>query len=460
MTIGCFSIQSDPSKLTHYSSDDCKLSEFFKSTQTPMNRWSARIEDRYRCRLSPVLADWFDSETWKLVGSGEYREPVAPESLLVPAPEVIWPGLMGCDLLPLIGNTAGDWLCVRVDQNNVMSEVVQWYHGGGDWIPWGEDLAQAILFDAAIERIPGAARRHAVPAENPRPVVDAAQRRQDPLLQWARSHRPDAVAALFDRQLQGQEIAEAMLESQLAEVAVRCELVISLLTHWPRAILHSLFRDDASLDRSDLAKWSFDLDQMPEPIRHNLQKQTGVAASQDWDAAAVHANRVCEIAPELAWGWEIFGYAAERRGDLSSAIAAYRRASTCSVFTDQSIRLDTHWMASESAKFSVARLKQLRPDEVATSTYFQILCQPDAGQRRRQATAYWTEQAGQMAGNNDPCQTHRCHVAAAWDLGAEGIQSYASVLDRITESAQDAGQEGRAEVARTHLLCLRERYGV
>ena len=453
------SVHTGPA-LTYFSSDVCNLSESFESPQTQMNRWSSRIAERYQCRLSPSLADWFDREIWKLTGSGEYREPIAPESLLVPAPDVIWPGLMCCDLLPLIGNAAGDWLCVRVDQDNVLSEVVQWYHGGGDWIPWGKDLPQAIIFDAAIERIPGAARRHAVPAENPRPVADPAQRRLDPLLQWARSHRPDAVAAIFDHQLHGHEIAEAMLEFQLAEVAVRCELVVALLTHWPRGILSALFRDDASLDRADLVKWSFDLDQMPEPIRQRLREQTGVAASQDWEAAAVHADRVSEIAPELAWAWEILGYAAERRGDLASAISAYQRASTCSVFTDQSIRLDTHWMAHASAKFSVARLRQLCPDQVATSSYFQILLQPDGSQRRQQATTYWTKQAWQMAEQNDHQQAHRCHMAAAWDLGAEGISSYASVLDRISESALRAGQSGRAEVARTHRLCLRDRYRV
>jgi hypothetical protein len=221
-----------------------------------------------------------------------------------------------------------------------------------------------------------------------------------------------------------------------------------------------LVQDDASLDRSLLTRWSFDLDLIPENIRRRLQQKTGTSVAQDWESAARHSREVCRLAPDLAWAWEISGYAAEKLGDISSAIDSYRRGATCSVFTDQSTRLDTHWTARESAKFSVARLKHHRPDEVQASRYLQILCHPDARQRRVETTAYWSERAQQSSQAKQDREAHRCYVAAAWDLGTEPMSSYASLLSCIAESADASEQYGRAELARTHRRCLRDRYGV
>lgn len=407
-----------------------------------------------------MLADWFDNGPWAKTGGGEYRVPVSPEVLLQPAPEEIWPVLMCCDVLPLISNAAGDWLCLRIDDNNVMSEVVQWYHGAGDWLPWGKDVAEAILFDAAIGQNPKSTRRHAVPAEDPRPDAGNVRGTNDPLLRWALSHFAAETAELFEGRVAGRDVIEGMLEARIAEVAVRCEMVVSLLNHWPREDLQPLVQADASLDRSVLTRWSFDLDLIPETIRCRLQQATGLSAVQDWQSAARHCQEVCRLAPELAWAWEISGYAAEKLGDVSSAIDAYRRGASCSVFTDQSTRLDTHWTAREAAKFSVARLKHHRPDEVQASRYFQILCHPDSRQRRVETTKYWAERAQQFSQANQDREAHRCYVAAAWDLGTEPLATYAQLLSCIAESADESEQFGRAELARTHRRCLRDRYGV
>lgn len=447
---------------------DRRSSSSLVPPQTFMSTWSAQIADRYRCRLSPVIADWFDSGQWKLAGSDEFRDPVSPVALLAPSPDVIWPALMGCDLIPLLGNLAGDWLCARIDQDDLMSEVVHWYHGGGDWIPWGSDLAQAIVFDATVDRMPAAQHRHAVPAENPRPVADQHERRQNPQLRWALSHVPSTVAQLVDESVLGEEISQAMIDCQVAEVAVRCERVVASLAHGHRERLASLVGSDGAHDRVELAQWAFDLDMMPKPIRVRLQQQAGHAESQDWQSAAHHCRHVCRIAPDLAWAWEIAGYAAERKGELTSAMEAYRHAATCSVFTDQSIRLGTHWLADESAKFAVARMQRISPDEIAGSTYYQLLCQRDTRRRRLESTNYWIEQASRFAdvaatddeNTRHNREAHRCYVAAAWDLGAEPISTYAGLLERIAETAQRSGQHSRSEVARTHRRCLQARYGL
>jgi hypothetical protein len=407
-----------------------------------------------------VLADWFDGEWWKHHGVGEYRDPVSPLDLLAAAPEVIWPGLMGCDLLPLIGNASGDWLCGQVDQNNQLSRVVQWYHGGGDWIPWGNELSEAILFDTAVGSTSQPLRRHSLPAEPVRVERDRADYNDDPLLQWALSHLPGDGAKFLQKRLQGEELSDAMLEMKLAEIAVRCERVISLLAHWPRAVLLAEIDENDPVDRARVTQWSFDSALIPPSIRTKLGQRIGTIPNQDWQGAAAEARIVSQLAPELAWPWEIVGYEAERRGDLEQAFAAYRHAANCSVFTDQSVRLDTHWLSSDSAKFSVARLRLHRPDEINRSPYYELLCRPDAGRRRRSVTEYWTRCGMEHAGRQNFHRAHECFVAAAWDVGAEPMSAYARCLELIAEAARASGQTGRAELARTHRLCLRDRYNV
>ena len=132
---------------------------------SPPTRWSSRIAEKYRLELSECFADWFDSQRFKLEGFSEFSTPIHPADLLIESPEPIWPALMCCDMIPIIGNQAGDYLCARVGPENTITEFVHWYHGGGDWIPWGSRLSEALLFDAVRHKLPGPHHRHAEPAE-------------------------------------------------------------------------------------------------------------------------------------------------------------------------------------------------------------------------------------------------------------------------------------------------------
>ena len=58
-----------------------KLSQESSLPSIAKAEWSTEFEQRYRCRLSPELADWFDAEIWKCTGHNEYHLPVAPETL-------------------------------------------------------------------------------------------------------------------------------------------------------------------------------------------------------------------------------------------------------------------------------------------------------------------------------------------------------------------------------------------
>jgi hypothetical protein len=94
--------------------------------------------------LSDDLIDWFDLEFWRLKTIGVFSQAATPGQLLESAPTVIWPGFMPANFLPLIGNTTGDWLCVKVDESGFASRIFHWYHGGGDWLPWGESLSTPV----------------------------------------------------------------------------------------------------------------------------------------------------------------------------------------------------------------------------------------------------------------------------------------------------------------------------
>ncbi len=435
------------------------LSESTNLPSAAAGPWSDRIASRYGCELSSDLADWFDSEVWKQSGHGEFREPVDADTLLSEAPDVIWPGLMPCDMLPILGNSAGDWLCVRIDQHNRASEIVQWYHGGGDWLPWGRSIADAILFDSLSERLPSPARRHALPAESPRP---ANPDDDDPILSWACRHVAPQVSALLDPSITEQQVADTLLQFDVSQIAVRCELVQSALKETLSATLDPTTAQQIGVDWNEVVQWMFDVQRMPIKTRQRLQRDYGLSISvpQDWYAAEQHSRRVVQLAPDLAWAWDVIGYAAERRGDQDEAADAYTQAAQCSVFTDQSVRLRTYWTADHAAKFSASRLQACFPEVVRQSDYLQMLCEADSHSRRRRVTNHWLEKAAESVAEGNWAEAHRHYVAAGWDLGAEPLAMFTELLEQIAESASRCRQTARAELARTHRRCLKERYDV
>jgi hypothetical protein len=381
--------------------------------------WSTRIADRYGCSLSSELGDWFDSGIWQSQGCGEFRQSIDPAALIEQAPEEIWPGMMGCDCLPILSNTAGDWLCVRIDQNNVAARIVHWYHGGGDWIPWGNQLAQAIAFDAVVDRFPSQTRRHAVPAESPRLDPDDGAKATDSITRWAFDHLPAKVVQAIDSSMTGEATAAVFLENKVAEVATRCELSISALVG-------------------------------------SIPGKRVVA----WKEAAAYAKPVTEIAPELAWAWDAVGHAAERQGNVKVACDNFLKAADCSAFTDQSIRLMTHATGDQPAKFAVARLMTLNPDLVLSSSYMRMLCDEDERSRRSAVCQHWLSQGKQHLEDGDALTAYDCFVAAGWDIGATPLETYGIILDEVADAAEASKQTARAEVARTHRRCLKVRFDV
>jgi hypothetical protein len=442
-------------------SDHSNLSGSSKPKSLSSDSWSERLAERYQCVFSPALIDWFDSEIWQRHGCGEYFCAVDPSLLLSDAPEPIWPGLMSCDLIPLIGNTSGDWLCVRVDGESKASEVVQWYHGGGDWIPWGRDIAQAIVFDGLIERISADSRRHAIPATVPRLTGQAE--RDDELFNWAFGHMPDGLAESLNTAGDSHQVAVCLLNAQVAEVAIHCELILKALCHADVESLQLAIGADAeSLSRNELTEWVFDISRIPEKHRQRIVsgKHGMELVEQNWKSAAPHAKAVTMLAPHLAWGWEILGYCEERFGHADLAVDAYSKAARCSVFTDQSVRLNTHWATDDASKFSIERIRQLDGTRIEKSEYLSTVSKIENGDRRTAVTDYWKQRAVRHLAAEEVADAYECYMAAGWDLGAGPITVYGEILERVHETAAQAGQRARAELAATHRRCLNDRYGI
>ncbi len=432
-------------------------------SDTKTEGWSDRLADRFACSLGPVLADWFDRELWTLTGTREFHVAATPKELLESTPESIWPGLMNADLVPIVSNGAGDWLCASMGADNVLSKIVHWYHGGGDWIEWGDDLAQAIVFDAIQSRLPGSRRRHATPAETIHggtgSGATAGNGDADPMLAWALNHVPPTVGDLFrDNTSTAGQVADVLIDHEVAEVAVRFELVQAALNI---SGLEEVSIEGLSPGSGAFAKASFDRDTVSFELAKRISLKTGSEdwRAQDWSAAETHAVAVTQRSPESAWAWDVAGYAAMRRGDSLVAMGRWLCGSQCQLFSDQSVRLQTHWAASIAAKFSAAMLAEHFPSAVQDSEYLTLLCEHDAAVRSDRVSRFWMAEGEEALAGDDGQAALDGFVAAGWDIGMRPITAYADLLDRIATTAQKIGQPGRARLAEVHRECLRDRYG-
>ncbi|KAA1262467.1 hypothetical protein LF1_50310 [Rubripirellula obstinata] len=393
-----------------------------------LERWSSRLADRYQIRLTDCLIDWFDSEQFLNRGLGEFSAPIHPAELLADAPEPIWPALMSCDMIPMIGNDAGDYLCARVGSNSTITEFVHWYHGGGDWIPWGKRLPEAIIFDAVNTHLPGPHHRHAVPAEE-RCSPDLNDRKKDPLVQWALSRLPIEIKIAIeqnkDQNKTADVLAEKLLEHDIATAAVRFELVE-----------HALF---------------------PESGQPDFAKAESIVLRT--------IGGRCSELESLSWTWNVAAIAAHNRGDFGLAIDRFGQALLGSNFSDQSVRLRHDWQQTENAKYASSQLIELSTDHSLPHfddhqrSLLRLYSSPAIDDRGQAVTDYWTNRSSAMEEQGDFAAAHDCLVRAGWDLGAAPMRAYEGLLQNIARLAAAAGQSGRAAVAATHLACFNDRYG-
>ncbi len=449
----------------------CTVADPVFRSGNPAPRWSSAIAERYALKLSPQWNAWFDEVACERSCDGEFCEPVHPEMLLDAAPEVIWPGLMPPDLLPLVGNSIGDWLCARVAADDTIAEVIYWYHGGGDCLPYGKTIAEALVYDSLAARFPGRARGLAIPAQPPQAQLRGALLDR-PGIRWALRHLPAAVAEVFETDFPAQQTGSRLLELGVAEVAIRCDMALAALDNEVRRRMTPQIAAmlDARWDQ-DVVQWMFDPGLMPAPARQQLAQHWHLPLDQwqrqDWDLAAEHCRRVAQSRSDLAWVHDILGWAAQRNGDRTEAIDHYSRGAMASLFTDQSVRFRTHFDSDRICKFSVARLIELDATTDVDEDYVQTLsvatspADREATGWRESVCQYWMTLADQAAADGSPAsasQRYELIYRAGWDVGCDSIKRYQRVLSELTAAAETAGQSARALVAKAHRDCLQTRY--
>ncbi len=410
--------------------------------------WSERIEQHYAVRLPDELRYWFDAMLWRHPLLAEFRHPLTPSQLLDPPPGVIWAGFMLPDTLPLVGNEYGDWLCMRVSADGRVSEIICWNHGGGDWIPYGRRLAEALLYDGLGVAGWGVVTSDEMPSA-PAPLLWA----RDRLLRAAGLR----VAEVCDGQLEGVSM-EALLRAGWAEVVIRRDRALAFLNNPLKT--HSDPRIARQMNvcwEPEWVRWLFDTELIPAGSRPALaqffDQSLDQLLRQDWRAAEQEALRVLRLREDLGWPWDLAGWAAERRQDWPAAVEYYLRGLPTSLFADESIRFRTHWFPEGYGKFSAARLHALQahlPARCLRDPYLQLFWENEARSLRQRLSQHWLRRAEHHLGCQQYQQAYHCFYRAGWDCGLNDLDAYAEILDGIGTTATAAGASALARLANLH----------
>ena len=422
-----------------------------------MKNWSAQISERYAVNLPADLRAWFDDEVWKEPGGAEFNQPLTPQQLLEPEPGFIWGGFMLPDSLPVLGNEYGDWLCLRVDEHNTVSDVIYWCHGGGDWIPYGATFAEAVLYDAAFRVIYDRRPEFVEPEPAGRQVFRLAQWALD----WIDTDPRELTFWKHDGR--HADPLPGLLNAGVAQVSTHRDLILKHL----QSELKTRSNPDVARQidipwEPDFVSWIFDTALLPELRRDQLSRRWNVPAEklivQDWESAEREALKVAALRSDLGWPFDIAGWAAERRGDVSAAIELYLQGVHASLFSDDAIRFRSHWFADGFAKFSAARLFELREalaGELRDDPYLNLFWANDPETLRDRSRDFWLSAALAAQRAHDHAAAYQSFYLAGWDVGLQHLDHYAEILDGLINSAQAANWPGRAAVAQLHRQSLR-----
>jgi hypothetical protein len=430
---------------------------------------SEQLAQRYSLQLTGAWSAWFDDCAGRGFLVGQYHAPIDVADLLEPAPLDLWPGFMLPDMLPIVSNDYGDWWCIRVGRNNEILEVVQWLHGGGDWLPVGATIAEAALWDY-LQRWRGPAigaqpASFEYPERNqPDPALAVARGELENWLVGALDAQPDELRHLLDTAERGEyrPALEYMLSRNWSASAVACELTEVALQGSLTLLADNRLAKRCGINWApEYTSWLFDTTQIPGDAQTLLSElNPEVRFQQDWRSAAMWAERTRVERPDLCWAGDIAGWAAERNGDAQAAIERYFANRHASAFTDQSVRLRSHWFPERYGKFSTAQLARLQDQlspEQKSDPYLQLLWHEPAQRTRAAIRSYWLAEGEQALDAGAFAKAYTFFTNAGWDLGAERLSDYVEILERLANCAELAGWSARAQVASTHAECLRRR---
>ncbi len=430
---------------------------------------SERLAEHYALRLDEHWRQWFDQDCLRWLLAGPFRSPVVVDDLLEDSPPDLWPGFMLPDTLPVVSNDYGDWWCLRVDEHDQISEVIQWSHGGGDWLPVGRTMAQAALWDyvqhwrgPAIEIMQAAHEYPSRPAPDPQSLP--------PNENWTTWLAHGLGVSATDVQQLLSVFAshdyrhglEILCERAWSLEAAACELVeIALQGNLARLADPKLAMRCGINWTPEYTSWLFDTRHISDDARRLLlELKPDVRFEQDWAAAARWSALVRSRRGDLSWAGDIGGWEAWRSGDATRAAQLFFENRRCSAFTDQSVRLRSHWFAEHLGKFSVAQLQQLKTyltPEQQLDPYLQLLWREPVQRTRAAVREHWLTRAREQLQSGQFADSYESYVLAGWDLGAERMSDYVEILDGLVLSATQAGWSARARIAAVHAQGLKRR---
>lgn len=432
---------------------------------------SESLQEHFSLELSPDWIDWFDHSLNSVRPPGAMREVVAADHLVASTPSQIWPGFMLPDTLPIIGNSYGDWLCARIDENNGFGELIYWYHGGGDWIPVGKNLSEALLHDAIDHFRP--IRKQAVRgATELEKTGDAAllSRLGEPQFQnWLEQSLPQLPhknALTFLNALPGQledggysDAITRMYEFRWAFEAIACDLIEDALQTPLTQIANAAFAEKHGYSwYPEYVAWMFDLGTIPEEVIDDLRNSSAAAwPTQKWEKASAIANQVLQSRNDLGWAFTISGWQHEREGNAEKAASTYFAGRFASSFADQSVRLSCHSLSERMGKFSVERLALLLDKgQVPKSddAYLHLFLDDSKQSVLARLHQYWWDQGSEHMENGNFSTAYYCFMKSGWDMGVSRLSDYSIILNALSDAALKAGWPARAAVARKHLECL------
>jgi hypothetical protein len=415
--------------------------------------WSVQIEEYFGVTLPSDVRSWFDDELWQDGGSTEYAEPKRPQKLLRPQSSAIRGGQMLPDTFPILGNGAGDCLCLRFGWDGQVAEVIRWLHDGASWTPYGTTLSEAIGLDAVRW-----------PADF---EYDADDESQDlhPHLDWAiacleqESNAPAGLRDMLAPDAPPQ--FEQLIQRGFAVDSVRgllCEeLLATDLAYYCRRHGGQRLADTLGIGWPEIAVWLFDAARIPEKMMEKLSETTGIPTerilSQDWDQAAALANEVIRSRTDLAWPFAVAGWAAERAGNVAQAIELYfagiESLGSSEDFTDR-------WKLGPrrvGVKFVVDRLIELGPSlpvNIRQNGYLSVVS-PHPYKLGTQSGAlreYWLKRGDEAERLENHAEAYRCFFAAGWD--SFHADDMPMILDRLAKAAHAGGSTALAKLAERH----------
>lgn len=389
------------------------------------------IADRYKLQLAPSWSQWFDFLSVNPSLPGCFRHTVDLHALCGSPPGQLWPGFMLPDTLPLLGNGYGDWICVRIDQHDRPSELLHWYHGGGDWIPVGRNLAEAIIHDLVDLYRPVRKQmlRGAVESSRPGQLAGGLSAPLRSWLEHALAESPLQQAFEFERLLRYlssgdyHQALELMIEAGLAIDAATCDLV-------ELTIQRAVPSEHGSLHL------------MPEAECGRIEKL---------------CESVVQRRSDLGWSFSLLGWCQHSNKQRELACETFFAGRFASAFSDQSVRLRLHKFEQRFGKYSIAQLvasRSLLTDSMQHDSYLQIFLSGRPGNLVGLVQEYWLGLAQQAMQAADFASAYDYAYNAGWDIGAASMAGYRQALEILHQSATCANWPARAAIAKANLDCL------